>query len=250
VDIGDVVLLLAAGGGAGAINAIAGGGSLVSFPALLATGLPSVTANVTNAIAVLPGYVGGTVAYRERLRHQRARSRTLGIASALGAATGAVVLLVSPASVFDAIVPFLILLACGLLAAQEWIRRLVGSGEHGEARPRALHISTYVAAIYGGYFGAGLGIALLALLGLLLADDLQNLNALKGLLSLVIAAVAAVFFVVAAPVAWTSALCVGAASLVGGVAGAWLAQRIPDRPLRALVVVYGVVVAVVLLVQG
>jgi uncharacterized protein len=250
VEVGDVALLLAAGGGAGAINAMAGGGSLISFPALLATGLPSVTANVTNAIAVLPGYVGGSVAYRERLRHQRVRAQTLGIASALGSATGAVVLLISPASVFDAIVPFLILLACGLLAAQPWIRRLVGSGEHAEARPRALHVSTYVASIYGGYFGAGLGIALLALLGLLLTDDLQNLNALKGLLSLVIATVAAVFFVVAAPVDWWSALYVGVASLLGGVAGARLAQRIPDGPLRAIVVVYGVIVAVVLLVRG
>jgi uncharacterized membrane protein YfcA len=250
VEVGDVALLLAAGGGAGAINAMAGGGSLVSFPALLATGLPSVTANVTNAIAVLPGYVGGTVAYRDWLQGQRARAQTLGVASALGSATGAVILLVSPESVFDAIVPFLILLACGLLAAQQRIRRLVGSGEHAEARPRALHVSTYVASIYGGYFGAGLGIALLALLGLLLPDDLQSLNALKGLLSLVIAAVAAVFFIVAAPVAWTSALCVGVSSLVGGVVGARLAQRIPDGPLRTLVVAYGVIVAIVLLVQG
>lgn len=250
MQVADVALLLGAGFGAGAINAIAGGGSLVSFPALLATGLPSVTANVTNAVAVLPGYVGGTAAYRKRLSGQRARARTLGAASALGSAAGAVILLVSPESVFEAVVPFLILLACGLLTAQSRIRRLVRAGEHAEARPRALHVSTFVAAIYGGYFGAGLGIALLALLGLLLPDDLQRLNALKGLLSLVIAAVAAVFFVVAADVAWRSALCVGGASLVGGIAGARIAQLIPDGPLRAAVVAYGVVVAGVLLVQG
>ncbi|MEA2179977.1 MAG: uncharacterized protein QOG77_3274 [Solirubrobacteraceae bacterium] len=250
MELHDVALLVAAGFGAGAINAMAGGGSLVSFPALLATGLPSVTANVTNAIAVLPGYIGGTVAYRDRLRGRRRRGVTLGLASGLGSGVGAVTLLVSPESIFDAIVPFLILLACGLLAVQSRVRRFVVSGEHGGAKPRALHISTFLAAIYGGYFGAGLGIALLAILGVLLPDDLQSLNALKGLLSLVIAAVAAVFFVVAAPVAWTSALCVGAASLVGGVAGARLAQRIPDGPLRTLVIVYGVVVAVVLLVRG
>ncbi len=248
MEVSDVALLLAAGFGAGAVNAMAGGGSLISFPALLATGLPSVTANVTNAIAVLPGYAGGTAAYRERLRGHRARGVSLGVVSGLGAATGAVVLLVSPESVFDAIVPFLILLACGLLAAQGRIRRLVTRGEPHVPRPLALHVTAYVASIYGGYFGAGLGIALLALLGLLLPDDLQSLNALKGLLSLVIAAVAAVFFIVAAPVAWTSALCVGGASLLGGVAGARLAQRIPDAPLRALVIVYGVIVAVVLLV--
>jgi uncharacterized membrane protein YfcA len=250
VEVGDVALLLGAGAGAGAINAIAGGGSLVSFPALLATGLPSVTANVTNAIAVLPGYVGGTVAYRDWLRDERRRSQTLGLASALGSATGAVILLVSPESVFDAIVPFLILLACALLAAQQRIRHLVVRGDHHTPRPRALHVSTYLAAIYGGYFGAGLGIALLALLGLMLADDLQTLNALKGLLSLVIAAIAGIFFIVAAPVDWPSALCVGVASLVGGVAGARIAQRIPDGPLRTIVVVYGVIVAIVLLIRG
>jgi uncharacterized membrane protein YfcA len=250
MELQDVALLVGAGFGAGAVNAMAGGGSLISFPALLATGLPSVTANVTNAVAVLPGYVGGTVTYRERLRGERRRGATLGLASGLGSAAGAVILLVSPESVFDAIVPFLVLLACGLLAVQSRVRRAVTSAAGHTARPRTLHVVTFLAAVYGGYFGAGLGIALLAILGLLLPDDLQSLNALKGLLSLVIAAVAAVFFVVASSVAWTSALCVGAASLLGGIAGARIAQRIPDGPLRTLVVAYGIVVAIVLLIRG
>src|SRR5215203_1761557 len=119
----DLVLLAVAGLAAGAVNAVAGGGSLISFPALLAAGLPSVTANVTNAVAVLPGYLGGTVAYRDELAGQRGRGVALGLTSAFGAVAGAALLIVAPDDVFEALVPFLILAACALLAAQPWLSR-------------------------------------------------------------------------------------------------------------------------------
>ena len=241
-----MALLAAAGLGAGAVNAVAGGGSLVSFPALLAAGYPSITANVTNSIAVLPGYVGGTLAYRRELGGQAARIRALALTSALGAATGAALLLVSPASVFEAIVPWLILAACGLLAVQP---RVAAAAQGPRARsPLALHAAVLAASVYGGYFGAGLGIMLLAILGVFVDDELQRLNALKGVLSLLVAVVTAVGFALFGPVAWDAAAIVGVTCLAGGVLGVSVARRLSARVLRGVVIAYGVSVAIVLLV--
>jgi hypothetical protein len=246
VDTGTIVLLAGAGFVAGAVNAVAGGGSLVSFPALLAAGYPSVTANVTNAVAVLPGYVGGSLAYRSELAGQAGRVRALAATSALGAAAGAALLLSSPASLFEAIVPWLILAACGLLALQP--RAAIVAERHRHRHRRGsrvvLHTALFLAAVYGGYFGAGLGIVLLAVLGVLMPDDLHRLNALKGVLSLIVAIVAAVGFAVFGPIAWDAALIVGAASLVGGAAGVRVARRLPAPLLRGLVIVLGVAVAI------
>ena len=246
LDAGTVGLLAAAGFGAGAVNAIAGGGSLISFPALLAAGYPSVAANVTNSIALLPGYLGGSLAYRRELAGQRARIRGLATTAALGAAAGAALLLVSPASVFEAIVPWLILAACLLLALQPRAAELVRRSERAGS-PAALHAALFAATLYGGYFGAGLGIVLLAILGVLLPDDLQRLNALKGVLSLLVAVVSALGFALFGPVAWDAALVVGVACLAGGVAGVRVARRLPAPLLRGAVIVYGVAVAGVLL---
>ncbi len=247
MDAGTIVLLAGAGFGAGGVNAVAGGGSLISFPALLAAGYPSVTANVTNSVAVLPGYVGGSLAYRPELSGQRARIRALAPTSVAGTAAGAALLLLSPASLFDAVVPWLILAACALLALQPRAAAIAQRkrGRRGST-PIALHGGLFLAAVYGGYFGAGLGIMLLALLGILLPDDLQRLNALKGVLSLVIALVAAVVFAIFGPIAWDAALVVGAASLVGGAAGVRVARRLPAAVLRGVVIAYGVVVAIAL----
>ena len=186
-----MALLAAAGFGAGAVNAVGGGGSLISFPALLAAGYPSIAANVTNAVALLPGYLGGSLAYRPELARQRARIRALAPTSALGAAAGAALLLVSPASLFEAIVPWLILAACALLALQPRAAAIAQRRRARGGSTVALHAGLFAATLYGGYFGAGLGIVLLALLGALLPDDLQRLNALKGLLSLLVAVVSA-----------------------------------------------------------
>jgi uncharacterized membrane protein YfcA len=215
----------------------------VSFPALLAVGYPSVTANVTNSVAVPPGYLGGSIGYRGELRGQRGRVIALAVTSVAGALCGAVLLLVTSNKVFEHIVPFLILFACALLAAQPLLSRLVRPRGHS-AR---LHAMDFAAAVYGGYFGAGLGIMLLAVLALNIEDDLQRLNALKGLLSLLIGAVAAVCFALFGPVKWGPAAVMAAASLVGGQAGVVLARRLDDRLLRAVVVAFGVAVAVVLL---
>ena len=247
MDAGTAALLTAAGFGAGAVNAIAGGGSLITFPALLAAGCPSVAANVTNSVALLPGYLGGSLAYRRELVGQRERIRALAPTAALGAAAGAALLLVSPASLFEAIVPWLILAACLLLALQS---RASAAAQRHRERGRSdatLHAGLFAATLYGGYFGAGLGIVLLALLGLLLPDDLQRVNALKGVLSLLVAVVSAVGFVLFGPVAWDAALIVGAACLFGGVAGARVAQRLPAPVLRGAVIAFGVAVAIAMM---
>jgi uncharacterized membrane protein YfcA len=246
MDAGSAALLAGAGFGAGAVNAVAGGGSLISFPALLAAGYPSITANVTNAIAVLPGYVGGSLAYRRELAGQRARIRALALTSAAGAAAGAALLLVSPASVFEAIVPWLILAACGLLAVQP--RAAAAVRRRRTRSPLVLHGVLFVATVYGGYFGAGLGIMLLAILGVFVDDGLQRLNALKGVLSLLVAVVTAAGFALFGPVAWDAAAIVGVTCLAGGAAGVGAARRLPAPVLRGLVIAYGVSVAIVLLV--
>jgi len=247
MDAGTAALLAGAGLGAGVVNAVAGGGSLITFPALLAAGYPSVTANVTNAIAVLPGYVGGSLAYRRELAGQRGRIRALAATSTAGAAVGAALLLVSPASVFEAIVPWLILAACGLLAAQPRVAAAVRTRRTAPS-PLGLHAALFAATVYGGYFGAGLGIMLLAILGVFVDDGLQRLNALKGVLSLLVAVVCAAAFAVFGPVAWDAAAIVGASCLLGGAAGVSVARRLPASVLRAVVIAYGVSVAIVLLV--
>lgn len=254
-DLGlpQIAILAGAALVAGAVNAVAGGGSLVSFPALLAVGYPALDANVTNTVALCPGYFGGTLGYRRELAGQGARVRALGAISAGGAVLGAFLLVVSSPELFELIVPFLIFLACGLLAVQPRLARFVrgrrerdgGGGRH----PVALYGSQFLAAVYGAYFGAGLGIMMLAILGIFLADSLQRLNALKGLLSLLINVVAAVWFALFASVAWLAVAVMALASLVGGQAGVALARRLDDRVLRALVIAFGVVVGLRLLLS-
>jgi uncharacterized membrane protein YfcA len=260
LDAAQLVFLAAAAVIAGAVNAVAGGGSLVSFPALLAVGYPALTANVTNSVALTPGYLGGTVGYRRELAGQRARALALGATSAAGAVLGAVLLLVSSPALFERIVPFLIFLACALLAVQTRLARLVrerrgGAGRHalagrggGERHTVPLFAAQFLAAVYGAYFGAGVGIMMLAILGIFLSDTLQRLNALKGLLSLLVSVVAAVWFALFAEVSWVAVAVMAAASLLGGQLGVLLARRLNDQVLRWLVVAFGVAVGIRLLV--
>ena len=245
-----IAILAGAAFVAGSVNAVAGGGSLISFPALLAVGYPALEANVTNTVALCPGYFGGTLGYRRELAGQRARVRALGAISAGGAVLGAVLLVVSSATLFEMIVPFLIFLACGLLAVQPRLARLVHDGQEqhgGGSRPVALYASQFLAAVYGAYFGAGVGIMMLAILGIFLRDSLQRLNALKGLLSLLVNVVAAAWFALFANVAWLAVAVMALASLAGGQAGVALARRLNDRVLRGMVIVFGVVVGLRLL---
>ncbi|MCW2999633.1 MAG: hypothetical protein JWN65_3182 [Solirubrobacterales bacterium] len=244
-----VLLLAVAGFAAGAINSVAGGGSLVSFPALLAIGTPALTANATNLIAVTPGYVSGTVGYRPQLAGQSVRVRRLGAAVMAGSVVGSAILLLAPASAFDAVAPFCVLAACALLVAQPRLARAraaqAGGGEHSPA----LLLVVFLGGIYGGYFGAGLGIMLLALLAVFVQEDLQRLNALKGVLSLLVSIVAAVLLAVFGPVDWVACAVIAAGSLVGGRLGVGVARRLPPQILRYTVAAYGTIVAVVLLVS-
>lgn len=253
MDLLDAVLLAAAAFAAGAINAVAGGGSLVSFPALLAVGYPSKAANVTNTVALWPGYIGGSYGYRGELRRQRSTIIALTIPSVLGALAGSAILLATPESAFDAIVPFLIIFACILMAFQDPLGRwaqhhqLAGGSEPGV--PLFLHGSIFLLAVYGAYFGAGLGIMTLAILGILLPDDIQHSNALKGLLSALINFVAVVYFAAFGPVEWAPAAVMAVAALIGGYYGVGVARRLGRRWLRIAVIAYGLVVALVLLFQ-
>jgi uncharacterized membrane protein YfcA len=248
VSLANFFLLIVAGFIAGGINAIAGGGSLISFPALLAAGYSAKVANVTNTIALVPGYVGGTAGYRRELDGQRRRIETLGLVSVLGGLGGAALLLLTPQSLFRAVVPWLILAACALLAAQPWVTRLVRGKQGQREPPRTVLMSCqFVAAIYGGYFGAGLGVIMLALLGIFLNDSLQRLNALKGVLSFSVNVVAAAVFVVFGPVAWLPVLIMAAASLLGGNAGARVARKLQPNILRVAVIAYGVAIGLRLL---
>lgn len=239
------VLLAVAGFVAGALNAAAGGGSLISFPALIAVGYPPLTANVTNNVAVFPGYITGATGYREGLRGQRGRIVPLAIASAIGGLGGVGLLLVSSQAAFESIVPFLVLAACLLLAIQPALGRWLGGRSGGRDRPGvgALVGQTLV-GIYGGYFSAALGVGIIALLALLFDDTLQRLNALKALLQLVIGGVTALGFALLSPIEWVPVIIIGVTSLVGGEVGARLAQRVSDRVLRVGIVAYGVAAAI------
>ncbi|HZP56982.1 MAG TPA: sulfite exporter TauE/SafE family protein [Dehalococcoidia bacterium] len=245
--------LLAAAFAAGAINAVAGGGSLISFPALLAAGYAAKTANVTNTVALWPGYAGGSFGYREELRVQRRRVAALVLPSAAGALAGSAILLATPQSAFDAIVPFLILFACGVLAVQDLLGSFAQTHRlgalHEQHVPLTLHVATFLLAIYGAYFGAGLGIIMLALLGILMPDDIQRSNALKGMLSLLINAVAVIYFVFFGPVRWLAAAVMAAGAVAGGYLGVGVARRLGRRWLRIAVIAYGLIVVIVLFVR-
>ena len=233
-----------AAAGAGAVNAIAGGGTLISFPALVALGAGRVEANVTNTVALCTGYFGGAVAQRGELQGERARLTGLSIAAGLGGLAGSVLLIVTGEAAFKQLVPWLILLACALLGGQQWLRRVLRIGSRSESRSPAVTLgATFAVSIYGGYFGAGLGIMLLAVLGLLFGDPLPRLNALKQALALVINVLAASFFAFSGHVLWTVALVMAPASLLGGLAGGKLVGRIQPTALRAVVVTYGTVLA-------
>lgn len=248
----DLVLAGAAAFVAGGVNAIAGGGTLVSFPALVALGVPSLRANVTNTVALCPGYFGGAVAQRAALDDHRGRLRRILPVAALGGLVGSVLLIVTSEAVFRNIVPYLILTACGLLGFQDSIKRHVFGRRHAmspnEAPPLLLG-GVFLASVYGGYFGAGLGIMLLAVLGLLLDGELNKLNALKQVLALTINVVAALFFVFSGKVEWAFAAVMAPTSLVGGHVGGTLASRMNAKVMRAVVIAFGVLVALKMLLS-
>jgi uncharacterized protein len=245
-----LAFLVVAGLLAGAVNAVAGGGSLLVFPALLAVGFSPLAANVTNSVAQWPGYLGIVIGQRMDLRGQRRRIILTSAVGIVGSALGCALLLVLPAAVFDAIVPALVLLASVLLALQPYLKRWIGVPERGAPDRLAVLLSAvFVAAVYGGYFGGALGVILIATLSLCAGDELKRLNATKGVLSLVIASVTVVIFALRAPVNWAAVGLLAPSTLVGGYLGARLARRLPENVLRAAVVLLGLGVGIYLLVR-
>jgi uncharacterized membrane protein YfcA len=254
MDLLDTSALLAAGLCAGAVNAIAGGGSLITFPTLVAIGLPPVPANVTNSVAVTPGYLASVFGSRTDLAALAAKRNLLALipTAVVGTALGCALLLATPARAFEIVVPFLVLGATAVLALQRRLRDLVGHPREMSERRRtlALHIVVGLGATYGGYFGAALGIMLVAGLGLILDESLNRINALKNATSAVVAIGTVAAFAVFGPVDWAAAGVVAPASLVGGYVGARLARRLPARALRAAIVVAGLIVGIVLAVRA
>ena len=254
MSLGALGYVLAGGAGcvAGAVNAVAGGGTLVSFPALQALGLAPVRANVTNIISLTPGYAAGTHAQRADLAGQGARTVQLGAFAAAGGLVGSVLLVLCPAPTFREVVPFLIVLSCGLLVVPDGLRAPVRGREPSRETPARwrrhpsalLRVGVFVSSVYGGFFGAGLGIMLLAVLGLFSADSLPRLNAVKQALSFVIGVVASVFLAFSGHVAWTFVAVVVPTSMVGGMAGGRVVHLVSPRVLRAVVVALGLAVAV------
>ena len=238
---------------AGLVNALAGGGTLITFPMLMTVGLPAIAANVTNTVALCPGYLGATLAQSKDLRGQRLRLWLLLPAGVVGGITGGILLLNTGERLFRGLVPFLILLAAGLLAVQDplraWLtRRAVQRGQAATLERRAA-LPIGLAAIYGGYFGAGLSVIVLAALGLTLDDSLTRLNALKQAIAFSTNIAAAIFFLFSGQVVWPAALVMAAGALIGGALGGRLAGRIKPAVLRWIVVTVGVVVAGVYLVR-
>ncbi|MFE0462538.1 sulfite exporter TauE/SafE family protein [Kitasatospora sp. NPDC058965] len=243
--------VFAAGAGAGTINVIVGSGTLITFPVLLAIGLPPVTANVSNTLGLVPGSVSGAIGYRRELADQRGRLVRLGTASLLGGLLGAVLLTTLPGAAFAAIVPALILLALVLVVIQPRVARAVAARGGSAGHPDGgwgLVAGVFATGVYGGYFGAAQGVLLLALMGMLLRDDLQRMNAVKNVLALIVNAVAAVFFLFTAHIDWLAALLIAVGSALGGLLGARIGRRLPPTALRGLIVVVGLIAVVKLLV--
>jgi uncharacterized membrane protein YfcA len=241
----EALAVLAAGVTAGAINAIVGSGSLVTFPVLLAVGFPPVTANVSNTTGLVFGNLSAVWGYRAELEGQRRRGLLMGGAAALGAVAGGTLLLVLPSGVFDDVVPLLILLACALMALRPSpALHRVSPG----LRAAALGGVAFFAGLYGGYFGAAAGVIVLASLRLLIDERLQRLNGLKNLIVGISNGVAAVLFVIFAHVAWDAAALIAVGSIVGAQLGSRYGRRLPDQVLRWVVVTVGVIVAVILFV--
>ncbi len=261
------VLVALAAVAAGAINALAGGGTLITFPTLTAMGIPAVSANVTNTVALLPGYLGATFAQKEEVLSQRRRLWLL-LPAALGGLVGGLLLLRTDEKLFRQLVPFLILLASLLLAAQEPLKRWLagkrqpsgGAGERGggggpEGTPALsgeawAAAPVFFAAIYGGYFGAGLSVIVLAVLALVIDDSLTRLNGLKQVVGFVTNLTAALFFVFSGRVIWSVAAVMAVGALIGGALGGRLAGRVAPATLRRVVVVIGITVAIIYFVRG
>jgi uncharacterized membrane protein YfcA len=249
----DFVLVALAALAAGAVNALAGGGTLITFPTLLAVGVPAVAANVTNTVALCPGYFGATMAQLKDLHGQERRLWIVIPAGIVGGVLGGVLLLNTGEKLFNNLVPYLILLACLLLAVQDplraWVRRHSSHRQSMDGNEAWAGLPVGLGAIYGGYFGAGFSVIMLAVLGVSLEDNLTRLNALKQAIAFSVNIAAAIFFVFSGRVVWAAALVMAIGALIGGVLGGRLAGRVRPSTLRWIVVTIGVTVSIIYLLR-
>jgi uncharacterized membrane protein YfcA len=238
----EAVAVVLAGVFAGGINTVVGSGTLVTFPVLLAIGYPPVVANVSNSLGLVPGSVSGAIGYRSELSGQRGRLLRLGVAALLGAVVGAFLLLVLPASAFETIVPVLIGLALVLVVLQPWLARKLAALQE-DPHPHGgfpLLLGIFGAGVYGGYFGAAMGIVMLALMGILMDETLHRINGVKNVLAALVNLTAGIVFVFVADVAWLVVVLLAAGSIIGGVLGAKVGRRLPAAVLRGVIVVVGI----------
>jgi uncharacterized membrane protein YfcA len=252
----ETLLVLLAGLGAGVLSSTVGVASLLSFPTLVALGLPPVVANVSNTLGLIPGGLSGVVGYRDEVREAPRVAARIMTVCAVGALAGAALLLGLPDGVFEAVVPWLILFTCLLVGAQPriaaWLRAR-HTERHGELRGERLHMSpattgfATLTGMYGGYFGAGAGVMMVAVLGLGTDLELRIVNGLKTLSLMVGNIVAGLVFVIVADPRWDVVVLLAAGSLVGGYVGARIGRRLPDAVFRWAVVAAGVVAAVAML---
>jgi len=253
----EAILVGLAGVAAGTINTVVGSGTLITFPTLIAFGVPPVTANVSNTIGLVPGSVSGVVGYRRELVGQRPRVLRIGVASLLGGVLGAVLLLVLPAEAFSAIVPALVGLGILLVAFQPGITAWVEARhDRPGAPPRNPVLGAWwvwpgvlVAGVYGGYFGAAQGVLLMGIMGVGISETMQRLNALKNVLALIVNGVAGLLFTIVADVDWQIVALIGVGSVIGGQVGATVGRRLPGPVLRWTIVVVGVVALTVFLLS-
>jgi len=243
------VIVFAAGFVSSSINSIAFGGSLISFPTLLWLGIPSIAANATNTAAIWPGSLGAVWGYREELRQTKPAMYWLIVPSVLGTIAGAMLLRITPAALFDRLVPLLILFATLLFAVQERVQRMlnVAPEHHGSMWFTGAMIFQFFVAVYGGYFGAGMGILMLAALAILGHEDIHQMNGLKNMLAVFINAVAAAYFLQAGMVRVADAIVMAAGAIIGGIVSAGFARRMGRKAVRRAVIVFGFAMTVVLL---
>jgi len=245
------VLVGLAAASAGVVNALAGGGTLITFPMLTALGIPAVEANVTNTVALCPGYLGATVAQSRDMLSRKKRLALLLPVSVAGGILGGILLLNTGERTFRILVPFLILLASGMLAIQDPVRAWINrrAGHHAGISELWAVLPTGLAAVYGGYFGAGLSVIVLAVLGMTIEDSLTRLNALKQAIAFCVNSAAAIFFVFSGRVQWPVAIVMALGALAGGVLGGKLAGRIKPATLRWTVVCIGLIVSVIYFIR-
>jgi len=244
-----MLAIFAVGAAAGAVNAIVGSGSLITFPTLLAFGFPAVVANVSNNIGLVPGNLSAAFGYRRELAGQRSRLLRLGAVASAGSLAGAILLLSLSPRAFTLIVPGLILIACVLVLLQPRLSAWVAArqGRRAGTARAGLVGGVFLSAAYGGYFGAAQGVLVIGILGTFLGENLQRINGAKNMLVAIVNASAAVVFIAFAHVAWLVVLLIAVGSTIGGLLGARFGRRLPPIALRVFVVIIGVISAVKLI---